>query len=257
MSSAAVISNKHIGGQFFRMSLEWKSSAVVPGQFVMVRISDSMDPFLRRPFCIYDAGKGTVGILYKVVGRGTAVLSTLSREDRVDLLGPLGNGFPSPGKGGSLIMVAGGIGIAPFYLLARNLGRGKKGAKLFYGAKNSVEARLAGDFKKTALEVNVATEDGSVGKKGMVTDMLDDGLNEDSVIYACGPSGMLKGVSEIAEKRGIRCFVSLERAMACGMGVCLGCAVRMQGHKAGFLRYKMVCSDGPVFDSEDIEWEAF
>ncbi|MBI5559798.1 MAG: dihydroorotate dehydrogenase electron transfer subunit [Deltaproteobacteria bacterium] len=256
MSSATIINNSRLGGRFFRLSLRWKCGGVLPGQFVMLRVSNSLDPFLRRPFGIYDFSGDVLDILYKVVGKGTGMLSTLAPGTDVDILGPLGNGFPPAGKGKNPIMVAGGIGIAPFYLFAGEVKEGKP--SLFYGAKGRDEVALLKDFKSRGLKLNirVSTEDGSIGRKGLVTDILKERLGEDSVVYACGPAGMLKEVSNIARKRGVKCYVSLERAMACGIGVCLGCAVKTRKHPPASA-YRMVCSDGPVFNGEEIDWGCF
>lgn len=255
MSYATVIDNSRVGGDFFRLSLRWEALEILPGQFIMLRVRDSLDPFLRRPFSVYDSTRTRTEVLYKVIGKGTAMLSALSAGERVDMLGPFGNGFPLPGKGKSLVMVAGGIGIAPFYLLARTVGN-RGNPALLYGARGRAEAMLLKDFKRHGLRLRVTTEDGSVGVKGVVTDILREELGDRAVIYTCGPAGMLKEVSRVARERGVKCYVSLERAMACGIGVCLGCAVKTKKQPAG-AAYSMVCSDGPVFDSEDIEWELF
>ncbi|MBI5902816.1 MAG: dihydroorotate dehydrogenase electron transfer subunit, partial [Deltaproteobacteria bacterium] len=172
----------------------------------------------------------------------------------IDVLGPLGNGFPDPGRGKKAVMVAGGMGIVPMYMLAERL----PSSTFLFGARSAQEAVIADDFKGLGCRIKVSTEDGSVGKKGLVTALLKEELTPRSVIYACGPAGMLKAVSKIAHEAGVRSYVSLERSMACGIGVCLGCAVKSKAHGARENRvYKMVCSDGPVFDSEDIDWELF
>ncbi len=171
----------------------------------------------------------------------------------VDVLGPLGKGFPLPKDSSKVILVAGGIGIASFYLLAKRL----PGALMLFGSRSEKEARLAREFKKLGLRVKLATEDGSVGAKGYVTELLKKEIKRDSVIYGCGPMVMLKEVARITS--GTRCYVSLETAMACGIGVCLGCAVKVVGEKgklvSGYENYKMVCSDGPVFPADQIDWD--
>ncbi|MBI5599745.1 MAG: dihydroorotate dehydrogenase electron transfer subunit [Deltaproteobacteria bacterium] len=267
MSEAVVAHNRLIAPGYYRMGLQWKSPGVTPGQFIMLRVSaDSLDPLLRRPFGVYDVLRGAKGIeiLYRVVGRGTKIMSTLRPGDMADIFGPLGNGFPAVKDPGRAVMVAGGMGIAPFYMLAKDILKRGENAALFYGARGRTDAAIATDFRKLkGLKVEVATEDGSMGEKGLVTDIFGKKAvwlaGEASVVYACGPSGMLKEVARISKKNGLRCFVSLERAMACGIGVCLGCAVRT-GKTAGKgtdrKKYGMVCSDGPVFPGEDIEWES-
>ena len=238
------------------IGLEWRPPAFRPGQFVMLRVSDGLDPLLRRPFGIYKvmAADAGVELLYQVVGKGTRILSMKRPGESLGLLGPLGNGFPVPATGAKVVMVAGGMGIVPLYPFARDM----KGGVLLYGTRGSIEASVAGDFKQLDCKVKHATEDGSIGVKGYVTALLKAELTTDAVVYACGPAPMLKAVAAMAASAGVRCYVSLERSMACGIGVCLGCAVKGRPHAdAGNKLYKMVCSDGPVFDGDDIDWEAF
>ncbi len=255
--------NKEVSSSYFRIGLKWETPWITPGQFVMLRVCDGLDPLLRRPLGIYNVinargkerFKGTgVEFLYKVVGRGTRILSLKRPGESVDVLGPLGNGWPvvSGGRRKS-IMVGGGMGIAPLYLLANRI----KSGVLLFGGKGSAEAGLAKAFK--GHRVRIATEDGSVGRKGFVTELLMQEITPDApeaIVYACGPAGMLKAVAALAEGCGIDCYVSLERSMACGIGVCLGCAVKSGAHAGEADKdYKMVCSDGPVFSSRAVDWE--
>ena len=273
MKEAVIIENKPMGTDslrlpsgFFLISLKWVGARKVsPGQFVMLRVTGSMDPLLRRPFSVFNVEGDTIELLYKVVGKGTTILSTLSPDDQVDLLGPLGKGFPIPNgmpEKSRLLMVAGGVGIAPFYHLGRNLNpvQGSSKNLLIYGARTKADTAPVKLFKDIGVKVKVATEDGSRGSKGLVTGLMEQEMKSGDIVYACGPSLMLKAVAELAEARGVRCLVSLERAMACGIGVCLGCAVKAVPHKSGKVLkddrvYQMVCSDGPVFDSKDIDWD--
>jgi dihydroorotate dehydrogenase electron transfer subunit len=264
MSIFRVIYNERIGALYYKLGLSledrtgrtWNGRSVVPGQFLMAKVSDGRDPLLRRPFSIYnilapEGGRVRGGhrpgmeILYKVAGRGTEIMSRWEQEHMVDILGPLGNGFPPLNERDNILMVAGGIGIASFYLLTKRYA----GSTLLFGARGKNDTVLARDFRALGTRVKVATEDGSVGEKGLVTRLVRKEVRPDTVIFASGPIGMLKAVSQLARKKGIRCFVSMERAMACGIGVCLGCAVKAKGEG-----YKMSCSDGPVFDCEEIEW---
>lgn len=256
-----ILYNDEVAPGYFRIGLEWKGATARPGQFVMVRVGDGCDPLLRRPFGVYRVAGGrgknplkgnTLELLYKVVGRGTKILSRREKGESVNVLGPVGNGFPEPKKGERVIMAGGGMGLVPFYMLAAG-----RGGLLLYGARGRKEAGLVKDFKDTGCKVKVSTIDGSVGKKGLVTDLLKKELKAGSVIYACGPVGMLKAVSKMAEEAGVKCLVSLERSMACGIGVCLGCAVKVRNHvELENRNYAMVCSEGPVFDSEEIDWDA-
>lgn len=259
-----IIYNKRISAGYYRMALSWNTPLVKPGQFVMLRSTGSLDPLLRRPLGIYNVigsnGKGAfrgdaIELLYRVVGRGTELLSAKKPGDTVDVLGPLGNGFPVSKAGdGDVIMVAGGMGVVPLYLLAKSL----EGGVLLFGCRSKAEAVLTKDFRAIKKKIAISTEDGSVGRQGFVTELLEQELTPRSVVYACGPSGMLKETARLSEQAGARCYVSLERPMACGIGVCLGCAVKAKNHTAMENRdYRMVCSEGPVFDSRDIDWEAF
>ena len=272
MSSTRIIYNEALSDDHFMMGLSWHSEEgsygdVRAGQFVMLKVSDDYDPLLRRPFGIYSHIRSeeatgdveTVEIIYRVVGKGTAIMSRLMPGTEIDILGPLGNGFPELEEGRELVMVAGGIGIAPFKMLAAKY----PDSVLLFGAKDSSEAILVNDIKELGTRVKVATEDGSRGTCGLVTDLLSDHLNKRSVVYACGPLGMLRAVSDMAYKNRVQCFVSLERGMACGVGACLGCAVRTKdsddtkekAESAKFENLKMVCKDGPVFDGADIDWD--
>jgi dihydroorotate dehydrogenase electron transfer subunit len=272
MSSTRIVYNEALSDDHYVMGLSWNSEDgsygdVRAGQFVMLKVSEDYDPLLRRPFGIYnhlstDEATGeveTVEIIYRVVGKGTAIMSRLMPGVEIDILGPLGNGFPELEEGQELVMVAGGIGIAPFKMLAAKY----PDSVLLFGAKDSAEAILVNDIKELGTRVKVATEDGSRGSKGLVTDLMATELNKRSVVYACGPLGMLKAVSEVSYKNRVDCFVSLERTMACGVGACLGCAVRTKeadrekekDKNAKFENLKMVCKDGPVFNSLNIDWD--
>jgi dihydroorotate dehydrogenase electron transfer subunit len=144
------------------------------------------------------------------------------------------------------------MGIAPLYLLARKL----KGGELLYGSRDHTIARIAREFDEFGCGIKIATDDGSAGRKGLVTELLKEEVSSDAEVYACGPVGMLKAASRISEDAGARCFVSLEQSMACGIGVCLGCAVKMKTHNEKENKnFRMVCSEGPVFDSREIDWD--
>ncbi len=256
-----ILYNRQASAHYYRMGISWATPTIAPGQFVMVRVTDGLDPLLRRPFGIYNIlgpkgkSRGTgIELLYKVVGKGTRILSTRKPGDDIDVIGPLGDGFPYPSGFRKVIMVAGGMGLVPLYLMAKEL----HGATLLFGARAREETVFIKDFRKFMRNVKVATEDGSYGRKGLVTELLEEEISSGSVIYACGPIGMLKQASAIARRADVKCFVSLERSMACGIGVCLGCAVKSRPHKgSGSGVYRMVCSDGPVFDSADIDWDSF
>jgi dihydroorotate dehydrogenase electron transfer subunit len=183
-----------------------------------------------------------------VIGRGTKIISGLQKCDSVFCLGPLGNGFTQPEQNTDVIAVAGGCGIAPLYFYCREY-RGH--VKLIYGARSKDHLLLLEEIKSLSAEHIFVTEDGSLGKKGMATDILNNVLQKKRkmLLIACGPEPMLKKVKNIAIEKNIRCEISVESYMACGIGACLGCSV-----KAAEGGYKRVCTDGPVFDVKDIEF---
>jgi dihydroorotate dehydrogenase electron transfer subunit len=224
------------------------AETALPGQFVHIRVAE-LDPLLRRPFSIHDVEGDRVRIVYDVVGRGTRILSNVGSGKSVDVLGPLGNGFLLDGE--TFCMVAGGMGVAPMVFLARRLREKTERVIAFVGAGS--KAQLIGDSKIRALgiEVFTATEDGSVGYGGLITDLFSKVVErrelENLAVLACGPKEMLKVVAGISEKIGAMAQGSLEELMACGMGACLGCAVAVRSGE-----YKMVCKDGPVFNLSEV-----
>ncbi len=252
---AEIIENKSLAKGFYKMLLKSayleKNSA--PGQFVEVRCSEGHEVLLRRPFGVHRISDGGIEVLYEVIGKGTEGLSARKKGASLDIIGPLGKGFEfSAGKKSALI-VAGGVGVAPLLCLAEEMASKRIKPYVLIGAKTGSHILCEKEFKKSGSFVLVSTEDGSKGLKGLVTGCLTSLLStinyKLSTIYACGSYPMLKAVARIAEDRGIPCQVSLEERMACGVGVCLGCPVKV---KSG--GYKMVCKDGPVFDAKDIVW---
>lgn len=256
---AGVIDNCKVSAGFYRMSVKsaYLAKNTRPGQFFEVKCPDGSGAFLRRPLGAYRINKNGVDMLYEVVGKGTLALSKMKADQELDMIGPLGNGFDLPATNArrlTTILIAGGIGVAPLVALAESL---KKHGNItaIIGACKRSHVLCESDMKNTGAKVLVATEDGSKGTKGLVTDLLVKVLSTASgqrptTIYACGPIGMLKAVAAIAVKHNIPCQVSMEERMACGVGVCLGCPVKMK--KTG--EYKMVCKDGPVFDAKGIAW---
>ena len=231
------------------------ASAALPGQFVMLRVSENRDPLLARPFGISSVpSKSSLEIVYRVVGRGTALLTGMKAGRTLSILGPLGTGFPLPDNQTTLAMVAGGSGFPPLHFLSQRAG---SRAHLFIGSRDKECLPPSGiikSFRDTAATVHIATEDGSAGTKGLTTDILNAFLTKRErktgiVLYACGPHAMLAAVSAIAVEHSLPCYVSLEERMACGLGACMGCSIPM---KAG--GYKRACKEGPVFDAQDVDW---
>jgi dihydroorotate dehydrogenase electron transfer subunit len=260
LEKGKVLWNKKIGSSYFKMGLKWSGSFydARPGQFVMLRTGDRIAPLLRRPFSIYRLTEGKKGleILYRVVGECTGILSEIREGESVDILGPLGNGFSLPKKNGSVFIVAGGIGVAPLVFLSSYL-VGEKGfaassIKVFLGARSKDDLLCRDDFLGLGLEVAVTTDDGSDGETCLITSPVEIALKNKrpDVIYACGPSGMMKCLADMAEDYSVACQISMETVMACGFGACLGCAVESKDEG----KYLHVCKDGPVFNSRDIRF---
>ncbi|PXF55993.1 MAG: dihydroorotate dehydrogenase electron transfer subunit [Deltaproteobacteria bacterium] len=226
-----------------------------PGQFCMLEVKyhNSRDPLLRRPLSIYKTlANGRISFLYKEVGKGTRLLSKRCPGEIVRILGPLGQGFRLI-RDRPCILVGGGLGIASLLLLAEKI---KQSGKLIIllGAGNASEIPTIEDFSRLTRDFHIATEDGSLGQKGMVTDLLAQTLQKIkgmAQIYTCGPWPMMKAVYYMARNKNIPCQVSLEATMACGIGLCLGCAVP-RSDSQGFLH---VCREGPVFDADQVNWE--
>lgn len=239
--------------------LEFESEAIArscrPGQFVHVRIQEWLQPFWRRPFSIHgvDLKAGTVRLLYRIIGTGTEILSSKKPGHVLDVLGPLGNGFNTDFLQPRGLIVAGGVGSADlFFLVQRFIEKGKS-VIFLWGIRKKTELFEINWLEKLGVDVRIATEDGSAGFRGMVTDLLEITLREDkelavnAVGSVCGPKGMIHRVQSIVNKTEMTWQASLEEKMACGLNVCKGCAVRM---KAG--GYAMVCSDGPVFNLREV-----
>jgi len=257
LHKATIRSHAPVGRGYYRIVLKAPeaAAAAVPGQFVMLRVTENMDPLLARPFGISSVpSRSSIEILYRVAGRGTALLTRAEAGQTLSLLGPLGKGFPMPDKTVTPVLVTGGSGFPPLHFLAL---RTNARARVFIGARDK-ECLPPGCVLKSLRDhsqsVTIATEDGSSGRKGMSTDILNAFLTKEErkthfVLYACGPHAMLAAASRIAAEHSITCYVSTEERMACGFGACMGCSVPM---KAG--GYKRACKEGPVFDSREIEW---
>lgn len=256
---AEIISNYPIAPLHYIMRLvaPQVSSTAKAGQFIHIRIKDDWDPLLRRPFTVYQSEADEIEVLYQLIGRGTAILSRMSTGGKLDLIGPLGRGFWVKADIETPIIVGGGVGTASLLMLAQQLANTHKNLITLIGSLT--EKRLLGvaDFKATGGEVRVSTDDGSAGYKGFVTQLLSDVIWQREVrsaqIFACGPYGMLKAVSQIALSRGLPAQVAFESQMGCGLGVCLGCCWPVKD-EAGEIRYDRVCTEGPVFDAKEVVW---
>ena len=237
-----------------------------PGQFVMTRISGLYEPLLARPISIYSFSRGgdscAIELLYSVVGKGTQILAGLISGSQVEIHGPLGQGFDIYAVRQNIVFIAGGMGVAPLSLLTEHLSSQKcfpQSVMTFYlGAKTAKAVVGLDKLQKLCYNINVCTDDGTLGKKGLVTQVFQKDIKkyspENTTVYACGPAEMLQSLAKML--RGSKFFsqVSLEERMACGVGACLGCAVAVRDNKGG-LTYKRVCADGPVFNLGEIIWE--
>jgi len=255
-----ILHHVQVGPGYFRMGLAFPALAKIarPGQFVMVKVPDQNISLLRRPFSVHNclAERGQfIGfeLLYKVVGQGTSVMSEIKAGGSIDVLGPLGKGFSYPEGMQDVCIVAGGIGVASLHYLALDLtGHRAVRSKVFLGGCSASDILCKEDFESMGAEVCITTEDCSLGEGGLITSLLEKTLEADGkpdMIYACGPQAMLRKLSDIAAAFNVPCQISLETVMACGFGVCLGCAV--EGADGGG-NYVHACTDGPVFDSRAI-----
>jgi dihydroorotate dehydrogenase electron transfer subunit len=273
---ARVIENQPLTGGHFILAVHSpeQASQIRPGQFAMVRALGRSDVLLRRPMSVYDVrpakrnGKGkpkleVIELLYKVVGRGTKLMAELRPGDEVGLLAPLGHGFesaeylPLARESHEVLQVAGGIGIAALLLPAREVHQAGIRQRLFFGGRTKADLVGLDSFKDCVEKTVLATEDGSRGHHGYVTGPLAEYLkknaNKKFLLMACGPWAMLQATVALAKECGHSCLVSMENRMGCGVGVCLGCSIRVIG--TGHEAYQRVCTEGPVFWSDRVVWE--
>lgn len=229
------------------------AASATPGQFVHVGVASPAadDPFLRRPISLaqIDGEKGTIGLIIRAVGRGTRALVRAVPGDRLDLLGPVGRGFPVEYGDRPVLLVGGGVGAAPLLPLAHRLAAGGN-MRFLLGSRTEGELWGAGLAQRFGVNCAISTDDGSAGHTGLVTDLLErelSGGGDVAAICACGPTPMMRAVAAIAARHEIACYVSLEQRMGCGVGACLGCAWPRAG--GGYVR---VCVDGPVFDATEV-----
>ena len=248
-----VVAREALGAEYFRLRLRpTRPFAASPGQFAMVKVTDGIDPLLRRPFSLHrmsPEASGEFEILFRAVGSGTRILARTHVGDRVDVIAPLGRGFRV--SDGPAFLVGGGIGVAPLLFLAETMLSQGLRPTLLAGGRRDRDILCHDDFGCLAVPFRIATEDGSLGEAGMVTRLLEKELANcpQATVYACGPIPMLAAVARTCAEKGASCQVSLEAHMACGVGACLGCVI--QGTAVPYLR---VCKEGPVFDASEVHW---
>ncbi|MFH1124984.1 MAG: dihydroorotate dehydrogenase electron transfer subunit [Pseudomonadota bacterium] len=228
-----------------------------PGQFVMIRVRSGVDPLLRRPFSICGVKEDLFLVLYRVVGRGTAIMTEAGGGQELKVLGPLGKAFEAPKTGKRCLLVGGGIGVAPLFFLAQSLKERK--FQFLMGFRSVAEIISLDHAVGRKGEVLIATDDGTEGHVGFVTDLLEMALEgsraqkRSIALFTCGPKPMLRRVAQMAADRKISCQASLEATMACGLGACQGCAVKAASKEER--PYYHVCQEGPVFPREVIDWD--
>lgn len=224
-----------------------------PGQFVEIKVSESYEPFLRRPISIYNIDKQNhlFEVIFQVKGRGTNFLSKLEEGDFIDVVGPLGNGVFEIKDYKNVAIIGGGIGIFPLYELSKQA-NAKANTNIYLGFRNKDFVVLEEAFKNVSTNLIITTDDGTYGENGFAINYLEKDLEQKNIdaIYACGPLPMLKAVKKLAEEKNIFCQISLEQRMACGVGACMGCSVKLATEEVNYAR---VCKDGPVFDCNAVE----
>jgi len=257
--TVTIVSNERDTDSYFRLVLRAPQIAplIQPGQFAHVRILPLKDALLRRPFSIFQVAGDTFSILYKTVGKGTDALSRMRAGEELSAIAPLGHGFTVPQPGGEIpLLVAGGYGMAAMFLLAQ---RSPQKGIVFVGGRRRVDILCEKEFAALGWEVRVATEDGSHGEKGFVTVPLLAELRnsklktQNSKLFACGPTPMLKVVGKLAEDFDLPAELSMDEHMCCGTGVCLTCVIPVKVGDSW--EYQRTCTEGPVFDSHNILWE--
>ncbi len=271
-----IVENVRLARDTYRVRFECPEIArrIVPGQFLMVRLAGLDDPLLGRPLALYDvvldaAGRPTaIDVVHLVLGKMTALLALAKPGDELDVWGPLGNGFP-PEPTEQLIMVAGGIGQTPLLALGQEyLGRRKYGnppravppakkVTLCYGVRTAALAAGVNDFRAAGFDVRLASDDGTLGHHGFVTKLLQDALAETAdtnrLVVCCGPEPMMESAAEQCHAAAVRCLVSLETPMACGIGICFSCVAKVRQPDGGW-DYQRTCVEGPIFDAAKLEW---
>jgi len=262
-----ILKNEEVQADCFLMNIRLDASfaTVQPGQFVMIRIAGLNDPFLSRPISVYSFSRAkkycTMELLFRVVGKGTQILAGLIKGSQVEINGPLGNGFETGSVRKNIVLIAGGIGIAPLSMLTENLCRKacpSSTVTMYLGFQDASVAVGLDKLRKLCRDITVCTDNGTMGHKGFVTQVFQKDMKkfapEDTSVFACGPREMLRALAKILNQGKFDCQVSLEERMACGTGACMGCAVAVRDGKGSFA-YRRVCSDGPVFQCADIVWD--
>jgi len=256
---AKLIKKEKLLDGLYKFSVEAKEIVDVakPGNFIEIRINENLDPFLRRPISIYnlDKGKGILEFIFQVKGKGTELLAKKEEGNLIDIIGPLGSGTFKFEDKKNIAVIGGGIGIFPLYELSKQAKNSGVNIHTYLGFRNKELVTLEKEFEEVSTNLTITTDDGSYKEKGFAINFLADDLEKEKFdeIYACGPLPMLRAVKKLAEENNIPCQISLEEKMGCGLGVCLGCAVKTAASPKDAPDYVHVCKAGPVFDSKIVE----
>ncbi|HHV72220.1 MAG TPA: dihydroorotate dehydrogenase electron transfer subunit [Clostridia bacterium] len=255
---AEILTSEKLGQLYHLLIIKQPDIALTakPGQFVYLKGGKGLDPLLPRPLSIHQLNQkeGTIQLLFQLKGKGTIGFSKMKTGDLLTVLGPLGNGFSLADEGQNIVIIGGGIGVAPLLYLAEKLQERHFKPIIILGFRDKENIVAYESFSQLGCQLIVATEDGSFGRRGRVTGVLEEIISSEKidVIYACGPQPMLKAVQKVAEKWEVEnCQLSLEARMGCGLGACMACVcgVRLEDGQFG---YRRVCSEGPVFNSREV-----
>lgn len=256
---AKLLKKEEIRSGIFKFTI--KADEIVniakPGNFIEVKVNNDIEPFLRRPISIYNMIKeeGILEFIFQVKGKGTKVLSERQENELIDIVGPLGYGIFKYEDYDKIGIIGGGIGVFPLYELGKSAKQDKKNINTYLGFRNKELVVLEKEFNEISNKLIISTDDGSYGEKGFAIDFLKKDIEDGKIdsIYACGPLPMLRAVRELAIEKNMPCQISLEEKMACGLGVCLGCAVKTSKSSKESPEYWHVCKAGPVFQAKDVE----
>ena len=258
--SSKVLENRLLAPAHFKLILQAPQIApkVEAGQFIQIRCTNGDDPLLPRPMSVYRVEGERMEILYEVVGRGTALMGQAEKGSTLEIYGPLGRPFWKVPEAERIFLVGGGIGLAPFYALAETFLKEKSEVTVLFGARTKSRVVCEDEFKTLGVKFEISTDDGSYGFHGRVTELLEKKLSElrsrSAALYACGPNVMMRETCRIALSHNLPCQVSLDEPMACGFGICFGCAVKIKQQEGDGVTYKLACKDGPVFEAKEVLW---
>lgn len=252
IENCKIISNQELSAGYFRLVLEKPFEFFTPGQFCMIQLANSRETLFRRPFSLCCEDKSTFQIVFKAIGPVTQAMARSAAGEELEVQGPLGTGLDWSGYE-RVIGIAGGYGIAPMLGLGYHLKQQKISYEVYYGTRSESDILLQADFDAAAIPLHLATEDGSQGHTGYVTELLEQNLasggQDKTLFFVCGPHGLLHAAAQLAQRMGHDCQVSMEEYMGCGIGVCLGCVVKTE--QGDYIRS---CVEGPVMDSEQVVW---